>query len=274
MGLFESIKGILVGRSVAAGANRTQLEKLIKKIEEGFTLQGNAEDFKCASLQFDPELEHKNSTTNPSTNEIRIGMKEFPDIEKISDADFNRVCSTVVHEYAHIWNNAHMLDDVKRRVLNQGRTKAHYAWHMLDEYKAYLISNSYYREQAEDLNSQANQVILSITRMGSGILKLRKEELRVSDNPEDKIYEAFIDNSTALVVWYVVDPERLCGVDNGEYKKGIDLFFETLQIYSKQMSLTYEQYDQLGEHLLKSLMLFFVQEKEKERFVYNTHISI
>lgn len=273
MGLLESIKGILVGRSVVAGANRTQLEKLIKKIEEGFTLQGNAEDFKCARLQFDPELEHKESKTNPSTNEIRIGMKEFPDIEKISDADFNCVCNTVVHEYAHTWNNAHMLDDVKRRVLNQGRTKAHYAWHMLDEYKAYLISNRYYREQAEDLNSQANQAIDSILHYGKNLI-LTDADRKCGGSDEEIFYKAFIKNSTALVTWYVVDPERLCGVDNGKYKKGIDLFFETLQIYSERMPLTYEQYDQLGDQLLKSLMFFFDKEEGKERFVHNTHISI
>lgn len=193
---------------------------------------------------------------------IEVGIKNYSNIEKVTEKQYNHICNTVLHELVHARNSELLSDGTKYRLENNKMMLAHYAWKILDEYSAYFEANKRFPETASELNGSIDKVFCAFMNMTKGVLVGEKDE---------KLYDAFYDYCSALIVRYILDKDKLLSYNEGENKNMIKSYMNDLNYSYERMPLSYEQYESLGRRLIKDILIIIPKEKQKF-FKHNTHI--
>lgn len=251
-----------VGGRMACGAESTvmaHLRTLCKELETEFGLCD-----KGLQVLFDSRLSHAQSRALPSRDyyEIHIGILDYPDMENVMGREYNHICNTIMHEYVHARNFYSLDDTVSKELMMHPQSLAHYAWRMLDEYCAYDEANARFRENTDELGSDAGAGIRGFEHMAKGLL---------AGESSERFYDAFYDYSSAVVVWYILGREQLFSYGDGRYKCALRPYMHALETYREKMPLSYEQYHRLGESLINDLLVMIPAEK-RNYFKFNAHI--
>lgn len=235
-----------------------ELEKLIYCIELEFDLI-NKVKFVFVPNKYDKE---SISYFKDGIYNIEVGIKDYSNIEKITEKQYNHICNTVLHELIHSRNFYLLSDKIKQQLGDNKRTLAHYAWKILDEYSAYTESNQRFPETFDELNGNTNDVFNAFTHMTRG---------RLLGATDWEFYNAFCDYCSALIARYVLDKDNLLSYNEENYKSAIEAYINDLKYSYDRMPLSYEQYESLGRRLINNLLALIPQKKQKI-FKCNTHI--
>lgn len=193
---------------------------------------------------------------------IEIGIKDYDDIEKVTDKQYNHICNTILHELIHARNFYSLSNKTQQRLNDNKMTLAYYAWKILDEYSAYLESNQRFPETSKELCGNADDVFNAFIHMTKG---------RLIGAADWEFYDAFYDYCSALIVIYILDKENLLSYNEGRNKSAIESYINDLKYSYNRMPLSYEQYESLGRRLIKDILIMIPREKQKV-FMQNTHI--
>lgn len=255
---FDMLQMTNSGWEIIGHMTIKELEKIAYDIEIEFELLNNVQ------INFDENKEDKESCAilKGDIYYIRIGIKDYNDLEKITNEQCNHICNSILHELIHARNFFSLQNEEREKIINNKMTLAHYGWKVLDKYSAYKEANQVYPETADELNGNVDDVFKAFEHMGKGIL------IKESDW---NLYDAFYNYCSALIVRYILDKQNLLKENTENYKRGVKKYMEDLEYSYNKMPLTYKQYESLGRRLVSDLLIL-VPEKSKKVFKYNTHI--
>lgn len=239
---------------------KKKLEKIIYSIEKEFDLIDKV-DIRLDKGKYDKQ---SISFFKDNIYHIVVGIKDYQDMEKLTDKQFNHVCNTILHELIHARNFFELSNGMRSKLLEKNRrTLQHYAWKMLDEYSAYMESNQQFKENADELNGTVDDAFKGFLHMSQGTLVRATEE---------EFYDAFYDYCSAIIARYCVDKELFLSCLEEEYECMVENFLMHLRYSYDQRPLSYEQYESLGRRLIYDLLEIIPRGKQ-HFFKYNTHIT-
>lgn len=264
MNLFKKKSTTDTTPTIQNTALKTNLQKIKDfelEMERKYNLTGKI-DFHLLRNEFDKKSK---GCFMDGKYYIEVGMKDYENLESLTDKQWNHIYNTITHELIHGRNYYNLSSDTQNKLHSNIRTIAHWARLVLEEYSAYKEANELFPETVDELNCTEEKIFEAFEHMYSiGIFN--------KPSPQE-LYIAFYDYCSALIVHSIVGNEFPRNKEkNRDYNRACNDFIKDLKETYSKMPLNYDEYKVLGEILLSDLM-FMVPVERRNIFKANTNIK-